>query len=131
MADEEGLRKLARGDVIARRYEIVGLLGEGLLGVTYEAQQLAGGKRLAIKFIRPRLVRNPKDRERLEHAFRRTRAIKGDGLIQFGELGNFENTVFFTQEYFDGVNLRELIAEYAEEQRPMEEELFLVKIQAK
>ena len=38
-----------------------------------------------LKFIHSRLVRNPKDRERLEQAFRKVRAIKHDGLLAFGE----------------------------------------------
>jgi serine/threonine protein kinase len=113
VSEESGLRTLSRGDVVGRRYEIVRLLGEGLLGSTYEAQALAGGKQVVVKFIRPRLVRNPKDRESFEQAFRRARAIKGPGLIEYGELGNFENTVFFTQKFFSGTNLRQLIHEYA------------------
>jgi serine/threonine protein kinase len=117
VSEGDGLRRLSRGDVVGRRYEIVRLLGDGLLGSTYEAHPLTGGTPLAIKFIQPRLVRNPKDRERFEHAFRRARAIKGEGLVEYGELGNFENTLFFTQEFFVGINLRDLIAEYSSAQR--------------
>ena len=70
MADESGLKTLKRGDVINGRYEIVRPLGDGMLGATFLAKHMASDKHVAIKFIHARLVRNPKDRERLEAAFR-------------------------------------------------------------
>ena len=74
--DGQKILKLARGDVIGQKYEIEELLGGGLLGTTYLAKQLSTGKHLVLKFFHQRLVRNPKDRERLEQAFRKARAIK-------------------------------------------------------
>ena len=95
MADESGLKTLKRGDVINGRYEIVRPLGDGMLGATFLAKHMASDKHVAIKFIHARLVRNPKDRERLEAAFRSAKGVKHDGIIRYGELGNYESTVFF------------------------------------
>jgi formylglycine-generating enzyme required for sulfatase activity/tRNA A-37 threonylcarbamoyl transferase component Bud32 len=115
VVDEPGqiIPQLARGDVIGHKYEIEELLGGGLLGTTYRVKQLSTGKHLVLKFIHSRLVRNPKDRERLEQAFRNVRAIKHDGLLAFGELGDHGGTVYVTQEYAKGQSLRELMEEYA------------------
>ncbi len=112
VAEESGLKTLKRGDVINGRYEIVRPLGDGMLGATFLAKHMASDKHVAIKFIHARLVRNPKDRERLESAFRAAKAVKHDGIIRYGELGNYESTVYFTQEYFKGQSLRELMNEY-------------------
>jgi serine/threonine protein kinase len=112
VAEDNGLKVLSRGDVINGRYEIVSSLGGGMLGSTYLAKHMASGKNVAIKFLHARLVRNPKDRERLESAFRAAKVVKHDGIIRYGELGNYESTVFFTQEYFKGQSLRELMQEY-------------------
>ena len=83
-----------------------------MLGATFLAKHMASDKHVAIKFIHARLVRNPKDRERLEAAFRSAKGVKHDGIIRYGELGNYESTVYFTQEYFKGQSLRELMNEY-------------------
>ena len=112
VAEESGLKTLKRGDVINGRYEIVRPLGDGMLGATFLAKHMASDKHVAIKFIHARLVRNPKDRERLESAFRAAKGVKHDGIIRYGELGNYESTVYFTQEYFKGQSLRELMNEY-------------------
>jgi serine/threonine protein kinase len=115
VAEDKAWKTLTRGDVINGRYEIVRGLGDGLLGATYLAKHLASEKHVAIKFLHAPLVRYPKDRERLEAAFRSAKALKHDGIIRYGELGNFESTVFFTQEYYKAQSLRELMDEYLAE----------------
>jgi len=115
VAGDKAWKTLTRGDVINGRYEIVRGLGDGLLGATYLAKHLASEKHVAIKFLHAPLVRFPKDRERLETAFRSAKGVKHDGIIRYGELGNFESTVFFTQEYYKAQSLRELMNEYLKE----------------
>ncbi len=115
MAEDKAWKTLTRGDVINGRYEIVRGLGDGLLGATYLAKHLASQKHVAIKFLHAPLVRFPKDRERLETAFRTAKSLKHEGIIRYGELGNFESTVFFTQEYYKSQSLRELMNEYLEQ----------------
>ena len=115
--DDQNTLKLARGDVIGQKYEIEELLGDGMLGNTYLAKQLSTGKHLVLKFFHQRLVRNPKDRERLEQAFRKARAVKHEGLVVFGELGDYGGTVYVTQEYAKGQSLRDLITEYGVEKK--------------
>jgi serine/threonine protein kinase len=112
VAEDNGLKTLARGDVINGRYEIVRPLGDGMLGATFLAKHMASDKHVAVKFLHARLVRNPKDRERLEAAFRAAKEVKHDGIIRYGELGQYESTVFITQEYFKGQSLRDLMGEY-------------------
>ncbi|MEC9391464.1 MAG: protein kinase [Myxococcota bacterium] len=112
MAEDNGMKTLKRGDVINGRYEIVRALGDGMLGATFLAKHMASEKQVAMKFLHARLVRNPKDRERLEMAFRAAKALKHSGIIRYGELGNYESTVFFTQEYYKAQSLRELMDEY-------------------
>ncbi len=119
MVDEVGqsMVTLSRGDVIGHKYEVEEFLGGGLLGSSYRAKQLSTGKHLVLKFIHPRLVRNPKDRERLDVDFRKARGIKHEGLVAYGELGDHGDTMYITQEYAKGQNLRELINEYGLEKK--------------
>jgi serine/threonine protein kinase len=115
VADTEQ-KRFSRGDVISRRYEVEKELGTGLLGTTYLARHISSGKLLALKVLRPLLIANPRDRQRFEEAFSRTKAQTHAGLIELGEVGEHAGQVYFTQEYFDSQNLRQLIDEYQNEQ---------------
>lgn len=108
---------LARGAEIAGKYQIEQDLGEGLLGRVYLAKHLKSGKHLALKFIRPRLVSDARDRARLEEAFARVKALRHEALIRYGDIGEHQGLVFFSQEYFPGQSLRGLIEEYQRGQR--------------
>jgi tRNA A-37 threonylcarbamoyl transferase component Bud32 len=44
------------GDVIAGKYELVRVLGEGAMGIVYEANHMRLGQRLAIKVLKPELA---------------------------------------------------------------------------
>ena len=55
---------------------------------------------------------NPRDRQRFEDAFSRARAHKHASLIELGEVGEHAGQVYFTEEYFESQNLRQLVDEY-------------------
>lgn len=105
-------KRFSRGDVVSRRYEIEKELGTGLLGTAYLARHISSGKLLALKVLRPKLVSNPRDRQRFEDAFSRAREQKHAGLIELGEVGEHDGQVYFTEEYFESQNLRQLVDEY-------------------
>jgi serine/threonine protein kinase len=104
--------RLAKGDVVSRRYEIEETLGSGLLGVTYRARHITSGKSLAIKVLKPALVANPRDRARFEEGFKRAKNLRHDGLVRYGEVGEHDGLLYFTQEYFPSQSLRALLNEY-------------------
>ncbi|MCK6504138.1 bifunctional serine/threonine-protein kinase/formylglycine-generating enzyme family protein [Myxococcota bacterium] len=116
MSEQQKLT-LSRGTEVAGKYEIEKDLGEGLLGRTYLAKHLKSGKHLALKFLRPRLLASAQDRKRLEDAFTLVKPLRHEGLVRYGDLGEHQGLVFFSQEYFPGQSLRALIEEYQREQR--------------
>jgi serine/threonine protein kinase len=83
----------SRGDVISRRYEIERELGSGLVGTTYLARHISTGKPICLKVLRAGMV------------------------IKLEEVGYHEGAAYFTEEYFESQNLRQLIDEYQAEQR--------------
>ncbi len=112
MAEGQELKVYNRGEMIAGKYEVTELLGAGVLGATYLVRNTATNKYVALKFLRPSLVRNPKDRTRFTTAFEAARNIKNERVIRYGELFEHDGQLCFTQEYFKSQSLRELLLEY-------------------
>ena len=115
MAEE--FRQFSRGDVISSRFEIEKPLGEGILGGTYLVRHIKSGKHLALKFMRQRFVTPGKGLERFKASIKSVREARHDGMVRYGDVGEHEGLVYFSQEYFPGGHLRELIDEYQEEQK--------------
>ncbi len=114
---EQSTQKFATGDVIAKKYEIIRFLGEGLSAWTYLAKHIASGKELVIRFFRPNLVSDQKDRERLRQLFERARGVRHELLTRYGELGVHGDFIYHTEEYFASESLRELIDAYVAENK--------------
>lgn len=117
MAEGSDLKQFKPGDVIAGRYEVAEFLGAGLLGATYLARNVQSSKFLAIKFIRPALIKNPKDRARFDKVFQAAREIRNEKIVRYGDVLEHEGLLCFTQEYFKSQSLRQLIQEYQKDGR--------------
>jgi serine/threonine protein kinase len=113
----EEFRQFSRGDVISSRFEIEKPLGEGVLGGTYLVRHIKSGKHLALKFIHPRYVTPQKGLERFKASIKSVREARHDGLVRYGDVGDHEDLIYFSQEYFQGGNLRDLIEEYQTAQK--------------
>lgn len=117
MAEGQELKLYNRGDIIAGKYEVTELLGTGLLGATYLVRNTQTNKYAALKFLRPSLVKNPKDRARFLAAFEAARQVKSERVIRYGEMLEHEGLLGFTQEYFKSQSLRHLLEEYQREKK--------------
>jgi serine/threonine protein kinase len=111
------LKSYSRGDVIAKKYEIESMLGQGMLGTSYLAHHIASGRQLVIKFVRPNLVAEEIDRLRFKDIFEKVRAVRGELLIRVHETGVQEEQIFYTEEYFESQSLRALVNEYVSEKK--------------
>jgi serine/threonine protein kinase len=117
----EQYRPLSRGLVIADRYEIEKYLGESLLGPTYVVKNINTNKLLALKFIRSDYKESDELRD-VQELLKRARRVQHDHVVRYGNVGTYQEEIFFTQEYFPSVNLRQLILDYE-----AEEKLFAIK----
>ena len=101
-------KPLGRGTVIASRYEIEKYLGESLLGPTYVVKHVEQETFLVLRFIRKE-YKNKSDFKEVQELIHKIRTIKHPNMIQYGNIGLYQDTLFFTQEYFRSENLRALI----------------------
>jgi len=112
---EDSHKQFTTGDVVAKKYEIVRFLGDGLTAQTYLARHIASGKELVLKFLRPNLVSAQRDRERLRQYFERARGVRHELLTRYGELGVHQEHIFLSEEFFTSESLRELVDTYVDE----------------
>lgn len=111
--------EFTRGDMIAEKYEVVDLLDESPLGVTYRTKHVKTGKYVRLVVLRPRIAGRDQKNVLLE-SFRRTKALAHPHLVKVGELGEHNGVAYVTYEDFDGTTLRELFRTYRAEGRSFE-----------
>ncbi len=84
------------------RFEIVRRIGEGGMGVVYEAIDVERGERVALKTI---VHHDPDTIARVKHEFRALQDIHHPNLVTLRELVADADDVFFTMDLVDGVDL--------------------------
>jgi serine/threonine protein kinase/tetratricopeptide (TPR) repeat protein len=102
---------LQSGTVLAGRYEILEMLGEGGMGSVYKAHDRELTRTVALKVIRPDLVRNPAIVERFKQELRLSHQVTHKNVFRIYDLGEGEGVKFITMEYIEGKDLRTLIRE--------------------
>src|SRR5258708_2149177 len=70
------------GDVLAGKYRIVRMIGEGGMGAVFEAVHSRLGQRFAIKTLQPRLLDHAELRERFEREARAASQIRGSNVAR-------------------------------------------------
>ncbi|MGE0328959.1 MAG: serine/threonine protein kinase [Polyangiaceae bacterium] len=105
-------QSFAPGQIIAEKYELVRLIGEGGMGAVYEARHTTTHKRCAAKvLLNPELVRT---QEVIHRFFREARAssmVESDHIVQVFDSGFDPATgcPYMILEFLDGEDLDETI----------------------
>jgi len=98
------------GTVIDNRYEISAVLGEGGMGVVYEARHRALGKRFAIKALRKDLATDADIAARFMQEARTAASVSHPGLVEITDFGRLlTGQPFFVMELLEGQSLAWLI----------------------
>ena len=91
-------------------YRLVGLIGEGGMGLVYEAEQLHPRRRVALKVLHPSLV-TPGRLRRFEQESELLARLTHPGIAAIYEVGTYRaggsERPFFAMEYVDGSELLE------------------------
>src|SRR3954470_731952 len=100
---------LEAGTVIGGRYEIVEMLGVGGMGEVYKAKDIALGRLVALKVIRPELASNPAIIDRFKQEILLSSNVTHKNVIRIYDLGEADGMKFITMEYVDGRALRAVL----------------------
>ena len=96
------------GRVLADRYRIVRIIGEGGMGQVFEAQHVNINKRFAIKLLRPEIVANPEAVARFRQEAWSASSIGHENIIEIDDFATLpDGSVYLAMEYLDGRSLAE------------------------
>ena len=102
-------RVLAPGDVVAG-YRIEHVLGQGGMGVVYEATQLSLNRTVALKFLSAHFLQDVDFRERFRREGVLQAGIDHAHIVPVYEAGEVAGALFLAMRLVRGPNLKELIA---------------------
>jgi CheY-like chemotaxis protein len=105
-ADED---MIATGTKLGDRYEILGVVGQGGMGVVYRARDLELNEDIAVKTLRRELLADPAVAERLKSEIRLARRISHRNVVRTHDYGEADGQLFVTMEYVKGITVRELL----------------------
>lgn len=103
--------ELKEGTVLAERYEILQLLGQGGMGAVYKARDTELDRIVALKLIRPELAKNPDILRRFKQELILARQVTHKNVIRIFDLGQADGIKFITMDFVEGRDLRHLLLE--------------------
>src|SRR5215471_17585964 len=97
------------GTILAGRYRLLRVLGEGGMGAVYQARDQELDRMIALKVIRPELAGNPAILQRFKQELILARHVTHKNVVRIFDLGESDGIKFITMEYVDGEDLRVLL----------------------
>ena len=99
---------LRAGEFFGERFEVLDVLGEGGMGIVYQARDTELHEIVALKTVKSALA-EPRFLERLKSELRLARRITHPNVLRTFDFGEIDDTAFISMEYVHGVTLRELL----------------------
>jgi serine/threonine protein kinase/tetratricopeptide (TPR) repeat protein len=106
---EAGQQVLTSGHLLAQRYEVLSLLGEGGMGAVYKARDVELSRMVALKVIRPDLARNRAILDRFKQELILATQVTHRNVVRIYDLGEAEGIKFITMEYVEGEDLATIL----------------------
>jgi len=100
---------LSVGQDFGRRYHILKELGVGGMGAVYQAWDAELGVAVALKVIRPEVLKNADEARELERRFKRelllARQVTHKSVVRIHDLGEIQGIKYITMSYVEGEDL--------------------------
>jgi len=110
MTLETGYRVLGKGKVFADKYEIIGEIGQGGMGIVYKAEDINLKRTVALKFLPAEFTRLPEARERFIREAQAAAALSHPNICTIYEVEEADGQPYIAMEYVEGQSLRQRVA---------------------
>jgi serine/threonine-protein kinase len=99
-----------RGGLFADRYEILGTVGKGGMGVVYRARDRKLDDVVALKVVRSEVLEeDPTLLDRFKQEIKLARRITHRNVLRTHDFGETAGTPYISMEYLEGVTLKDLL----------------------
>jgi serine/threonine protein kinase len=92
-----------------QNYKIISLLGEGGMGDVFLAEHVSIKRKVAIKVLKPELVKNEEIRKRFKNEASMLAHLQHSNIVGLIDYVEQENGLFLIMEYVEGQDLYELV----------------------
>jgi serine/threonine-protein kinase len=99
----------AQGTVVAGKYRVESLLGEGGMSTVFRAHHELMDKAVALKWLRPELSSRPEAKDRFLREARASARIKHPNVVDVHDVGVHEGALFLVMELLEGESFAQLI----------------------
>lgn len=97
------------GRVLAGRYELESLVGEGAMGRVYRAKQTVINKPFAVKILAPHLMNDETSRARFAAEAHNSASLNHPNCVSVVDHGTEDGLTYIVMEFVQGVELAEII----------------------
>lgn len=94
---------------IVEHFELVRRIGNGSMGIVFQARDIETGRSVALKILRPEFVTEPRVVERFLQEARRLQVLKHAHLVPVLEVRRLEKGMFFVMPFFETGSLAQQI----------------------
>ena len=101
---------VTEGEVLAGKYRVERVLGEGGMGVVVAAMHIQLEQRVALKFLLPHALQNTEAVGRFLREARAAVKLKGEHVAKVSDVGTLENgSPYMVMEYLEGNDLSDVL----------------------
>jgi len=97
------------GSEIASRYEILGELGSGGMGIVYKARDRETAETVALKALLPEVAADASTMERFKNELRLARRITHKNVCRIHDFVRSDGTAYISMEFVEGETLRRVL----------------------
>src|SRR5438876_9832313 len=106
--DETSFLPPIQAQPLPPRYETLGELGRGGMGIVYKARDRETGEVLAVKVLKPEIAANPQILERFKNELLLAHKITHRNVARLYEFHRMGEAVCLSMEFVEGESLRAL-----------------------
>ena len=106
---EQSIPEIQPGKILASRYEIKELIGQGGMGSVYRAHDNNRNEDIAIKMLLPSLLKNEHARERFLNEAKIASSLAHPNIVNVFDVQHDGEQFFLTMELLEGKDLRSLM----------------------